>query len=118
MGSKDPPSDSTPGSWNTPLNPLTAIKTTTMPAGLSIAAQDMGSMPQLRPDAATVAGSGSSQHVMTRPGRVFGFQGLEFRFQGEGVIPGTTTPSSCKIAEGLGHCIDKGPPCYEVLVVR
>ena len=62
MDSKDTPSDSTPGSWNTPL---AANKTRTVPAGLSIATQDMGSMPQLGPDA---AGSGSGQHVMTQPG--------------------------------------------------
>ena len=63
--SKNPPSDSTPGSWN---SPLAANKTTTVPAGLSITTQDMGSVLQLGANADTIADAGSGQQMMTQPG--------------------------------------------------
>ena len=64
---KNPPSDSTPGSWNTPVNPLAADKYASTSTGLSIETQDMGSVLQLGPKSAGVD-SGSGKQLTSQQG--------------------------------------------------
>ena len=66
---KNPPSDSTPGSWNTPLNHLAADKYASTSTGLSIETQDMGSVLQLGPKSAGVD-SGSGKQSTSQPGMI------------------------------------------------
>ena len=54
---KSPPSDSTPGSWNIPLNPLASDQKVPASGGLTIDSQDMRSVPQLGSDASSSKGT-------------------------------------------------------------